>query len=113
MLTDEEQKEFTYLNFLSHTLARQVAGETRIPAWLTTSDDAKQEMRQKAVDWMNQNLNPIVPYSLTSPNLIENAISSTPIGQAFDQWKQVETEMKAERDKGNPAAYFASNAQGK
>ena len=111
-LTAEESKQLTYLNLLSFDIARKKASQTntRIPAFLCSSEDAKAGYRKEALQILNDNANPIIPFD-DGPNIdtVENFIRKT-LGsngkRMYDLWVQMETELKDERDKNNPGAFF-------
>lgn len=110
-LTTEEQAEFTPLNFIAHNVLREQSSAKQ-PCWLCMSNEAKQEARQKAVDWFNQNKNPIIPFSLNDPNTIKvlNRDVQAAVGHLIPQWIKAEAEFKRLRvEENNPLAFFCPN----
>ena len=103
-LTAEEQAEFTAVNLVAHNVLREQK-EARQPCWLCMSDEAKQDARQKAAKWYNENAHPSLPVQEDTA-LLERLLApaAEPLMQ---QWVNTEAEYKRLRvEDRNPQAYF-------
>ncbi len=87
-LTDEERAELTCINFLAHTLARDVNPGTIQPCWLCMSEEAKERLRLAAVKWFNDQHFMIVDVEYDNARMMQMM------------------EDKLQRAMGNPGAFF-------
>jgi hypothetical protein len=106
MLTENEQKELTLLNFVAFDTALTAARKTntRIPTWFCSSEETKQEYRNKVIDALRPAL-----FS-TEDQAVERFLKQhmTPAMEAsFQRWKDAEAKWKEERANNNPQAFFA------
>ena len=112
-LTADEEAEFTLVNCLAFDLARKNAQDrdTRLPAWLCMSDEAKNRYRQDLVAMLNTELAPIVSYSAFDlgqvETLLQRYLAGTLSQDMLSRWRQIEVELKGHRAAGNPQAFFA------
>jgi len=107
-LTPAEAEEFTLLNAAAYDLYRVSSKQKGHvpPCWLCMSAEAKTEARGNLLKFMDEK----------APNLtgwteqgLSNYLESVPnLKQLIDRWREAEVNMKTEREKGNPRAFFAS-----
>lgn len=103
MFTSKEDKEFTNLNAAAFDLARtkaKVSGE-KVPLWLCMSDGAKEEARNNFMNWCRGAMGMWV----TDAHIL-SVVNNTNLVPMIANWRKLEGIMKAERDSGNPGAYF-------
>ena len=102
-MTPEQVKEFTPFNACAFDLARLRASQkdTKIPAWLTSDDNAKQKMRQEFVQEFNQLRN--VNFTETQ---VEQECNLPVFANMVTAWKNFEQELEDARAKGDPLAFF-------
>jgi len=108
-MTAEELKQFTYVNMGAFDLARQQAkvNSKKIPAWLCTSEEVRQEYRKKFIEWLNKLVQPFVPFDPNHPEIVETYLAKhTNTAHLVQLWIKMETTLKEEREKGNPTAFF-------
>lgn len=96
----------TFLDLLAFNEARKdaLAKNEHMPCWMVSSDEAKANMRQIALNRLSTAYGlPLTEQGVKG--LIEGAKAS--LQPLMDEWKRAEMAMKAERKKGNPQAFFA------
>ena len=111
-MTPEQEQEFTPFNALAFDLARVNAQktDTKIPAWLCSSPDAKQEMKDKFVQEFNQMRKNAggsfcgLPFDQQQIEILLKA--QRPLETITLKWKNFEKELEAARNDGNPTAFF-------
>ncbi len=107
MLTEQEIKELDLIGLVGFDILRVEAAKAnvKIPCWLCTDEKFRAETRQKAVDWLNAQMHPIVPLDLkTALWVIEKNCPS--LQAKLDLWREMEDTLKTAREAGNPAAFF-------
>lgn len=102
-LTTDELAVLTPLGMLAYNLARENAGDDRIPCWLCTSEDARDDAVHDAVDWLNQQMKPIVPYNEERAAML----AEQSLRGKLQQWIDCEAELKRLRAINEPSAFFA------
>ena len=109
ILTEQEQKEFTAVNMLAHTVLRD-QNTAKQPCWLCMSNEAKEDARKLSASWFNGAKRPIIPVRTDSEvSLAQFERQVAPIlADMMQQWVDAEAEYKRLRvEEHNPVAYFA------
>lgn len=111
MITQTQQSEFNCVNLLAHTMLREQSKPKIAPCWLCTSDEAKDEGRQLAAKWFNDNANPIFPVNTSELGLVSFERQLEPMMKPMmKQWIDMETHFeKLRTEENNPKAFFCPN----
>lgn len=100
--------QFSYTNFLAHTLIRQNLQPKIAPCWLCFSEDAKNEAIKLAADFINNNIHPIIPVQVDQIDRM-NKILEPLMKDTIQQWINMEVEYEKRRHQNHPLAYFCPN----
>ena len=103
--TEQEKAEFTILNAISYDLHRSSSTDIS-PCWLCMSEEAKNDCRQKGINWLNDSIKPTIPINLETVDRICERMFSNVIEQPIEKWMKAELQAKEEREAGNPLAFF-------
>jgi hypothetical protein len=96
--------EFTPVNAVAYDLLRSKAQPNEVlPCWLCLAEDQKQLARQNLLWIMRAKTGKFTLSQEEMAALVEKLL---PPG-LVEKWKAAELAMEAERQKGNPLAYFA------
>lgn len=113
MLTYEERAELDMVAYLGLDILRSDDPAAKHPCWLCCSEEVKQAARTRAVAFLNEKAIAILVETTTMLTPISEETANdflranmTPIIPAYERWVQLEADMKQEREKGNPSAYF-------
>ena len=111
-LTPEEKAQFTPINSLAFDLARKEAKSERIPCWLCTTEEVRQQYRDTLFASLREQMGKHYPSTIneyTTEKLeqrITDAYTSHDLLMMFAIWEQAELESKAAREAGNAQAFF-------
>lgn len=104
-LTQEERAELTPFHMLAIAVLRETSDAIQ-PCWLCLSEEAKQEARQKVVEWFNGQQPHL---GMNEQDLAEYAEQAFGYSVQYKTWVEAETELKRLREEDhNPQAFFAT-----
>lgn len=108
VLTPDEEKQFTTLNYLAFDYIRMEAKKKDQipPCWLCTSEEAKEEARQAVLQKFSSSMMLGVSEKALDRIIDEGCLRPT-IERYAAEWKKWELDLKAARADGNPRAFFA------
>lgn len=109
MLTEQEEAEFTFLNFMAFDTAMSQCkkkGYENVPCWLCMSQEAKDEYRKEVKSGLDKVLDTIIPLDDERTERLLKTQFRERLEDSFKRWKNAEILLKQHREEGNPKAFF-------